>query len=88
LIVDFCFYGHSSACTLLTLKIIILIGPLLFCNTVQPLTLQADLNLDYLEDVTLGGQVEMVASDVAEIVRAGSHLGLSLNVDKCELVAH
>jgi len=27
-------------------------------------------------------------SDVAEIVRAGSDLGLSLNVDKCELIAH
>jgi len=38
--------------------------------------------------VTLGGQVEMVASDVAEIVRAGSDLGLSLNMDKCELIAH
>jgi len=36
----------------------------------------------------LGGQVEMIASDVAEIVRAGSDLGLFLNVDKCELIAH
>jgi len=66
------------------------IGPLLFCNTVQPLisSLQAELKLGYLDDVTLGGQVEMVASDVAEIVRAGSDLGLSLKVDKCELIAH
>jgi len=66
------------------------IGPLLFCNTVQPLllSLQTELNVGYLDDVTLGGQVEMVASDVAEIVRAGSDLGLSLNVDKCELIAH
>jgi len=65
------------------------IGPLLFCNTVPPLisSLQAELNLGYLDDVSLGGQVEMVASDVAEIVRAGSDLGLSLNVDKCELIA-
>jgi len=66
------------------------IGPLLFCNTVQPLlsSLQAELNVGYLDDVTLGGQVEMVASDVAEIVKAGSDLGLSLNVDKFELIAH
>jgi len=35
---------------------------------VQPLTLEAELNLGYLDDVMLGGQVEMVASDVAEIV--------------------
>jgi len=51
-------------------------------------SLQAELNLGYLDDVTQGGQVEMLASDVAAIVRAGSDLGLSLNVDKCELIAH
>jgi len=57
---------------------------------VQPLisSLKARLNLGYLDDVTLGGQVEMVASDVTEILRAGSDLGMSLNVDKCELIAH
>jgi len=32
--------------------------------------------------------MEMVASDVAEIVNAGSKIGLSLNVAKCELIAH
>jgi len=54
---------------------------------VQPLlsSLQAELNIGYLDDVMLGGQVEMVASDVAEIVRAGSELGLSLNVDNVDL---
>ena len=30
----------------------------------------------------------MVASDVAEIIRVGSELGLSLNITKCELIAH
>ena len=29
-----------------------------------------------------------MASDVAEITRAGSEIGLSLNVSKCELIAH
>ena len=29
-----------------------------------------------------------LASDVAEIIRAGSEIGLSLNVSKCELIAH
>ena len=38
--------------------------------------------------MTLGGKVETVASDVAKIVEAGSELGLSLNVAKCELIAH
>ena len=36
----------------------------------------------------MGGPVETaLASDVAEIVRVGSEMGLSLNVDKCELIA-
>ena len=57
----------------------------MFCHrpTIRELT-----NLDYLDDVTLGGPKEMVASDVAEIVNAGSKIGLSLNVAKCELIAH
>ena len=33
-------------------------------------------------DVTLGGPVEMVASDVADIVNAGSKIDLSLNAAK------
>jgi len=59
-------------------------------NTLQPVlsSLQAHLNLGYLDDVTLGGPVEMVASDVAEIVNAGSKIGLSLNAAKCELIGH
>ena len=34
------------------------------------------------------GGTETVASDVAEIIRAGAEIGLSLNVSKCELIAH
>ena len=41
-----------------------------------------------MDDVTLGGPVEMVASDVAEIIRIGAEIGLSLNVSKCELIGH
>jgi len=49
------------------------IGPLLFCNTIHPLlsSLQAHLTLGFLDDVTLGGPVKTVASDVAEIIRLG-----------------
>jgi len=66
------------------------LGPLLFGNTLHPVLspLQADLKLGYLDDVSLGGPAETVASDVAEIVNAGSNIGLSLNVAKCELIAH
>ena len=47
------------------------IGPLLFCNTIHPLmsSLKSNLSLGYLDDVTLGGTVKTVASDVAEITR-------------------
>jgi len=66
------------------------IGSLLFCNTLHPTlsSLQAELKLGCMDDVTLGGPVEMVASDVAEIIRIGAEIGLSLNVSKCELIGH
>jgi len=66
------------------------LGPLLFCNAVQPLlsSLSSDLKLGYLDDVTLGGPASDVASDVAEIVRVGTNMGLALNTSKCELIAH
>ena len=64
------------------------IGPLLFCNTLHPTltSLQVQLNLGYLDDVTFGGPVETVAADVAEIIRIGADIGLSLNASKCELI--
>ena len=57
------------------------IGPLLFCNTIQPLlsSLHSNLNIGYLDDVTLGSHLDVVASDVAEIMRIGAEMGLSLN---------
>lgn len=66
------------------------IGPLLFSNTIHPVlsSLEASLNLGYLDDVTLGGTINTVASDVAKIIEAGTEIGLSLNVSKCELIAH
>ena len=51
-------------------------------------SLEASLKLGYLDDVNLGGTVKTVASDVAEIIRAGSEIGLTHNVSKCELIAH
>ena len=40
------------------------VGPLLFCNTIQPLltSLDSDLNLGYLDDVSLGGPADVVAA--------------------------
>ena len=36
----------------------------------------------------MGGHVDVVASDVAEIMRLGAEIGLSHNISKCELIAH
>jgi len=64
--------------------------PLLFCLTIQPLLklLESNLALGYLEDVTLGGQLSTVASDVAIIVSKGASLGLGLNPSKCEVISN
>ena len=62
------------------------IGPLLFSNTLHPTlsSLKASLNLGYLDDITLGDTQTVVAADVKEVTEKG----LSLNVDKCELITH
>ena len=66
------------------------LGPLLFCNTIQPLlsSLNSELNLGYLDDITLAGPADTVASDVADIIQVGGAMGLVLNTGKCELIAH
>ena len=46
------------------------------------------LNIGFLDDVTFCGHVDVVAFDVAEIIRLGAEIGLSLNISKCELIAH
>ena len=58
------------------------IGPLLFCNTVQPLleSLQSELPLGYLDDFTLGGEQSVVAKDVERVAEMGQALGLTLNI--------
>ena len=64
------------------------IGPLLFCNTVQPLleSMHSDLPLGYLDDFTLGGEQSVVAKDVKRVADIGQAMGLTLNISKCELI--
>lgn len=66
------------------------LGSLLFSNTAHPLlqSLSSDLTLGYLDDVTLGGPVDIVAADVQTIVKEGREMGLQLNSEKCEVIAH
>jgi len=55
--------------------VIHLIDPLLFCNNIQPLLnfLALKKILGYLDDVTLGGTVD-ISSDVAEIAKVGGDI--------------
>jgi len=60
------------------------LGPLLFCNTIQPLlqSLKVDLNLGFLDDLSLGGLESVMADDIENVVKEGERLGLVLNTSK------
>ena len=64
------------------------LGGLLFCNTIHPLLshMKADLAEGYMDDITLCGTRNDVASAVIKIRSAGGALGLQLNANKCELI--
>jgi hypothetical protein len=63
-----------------------LLGPFLFCLTLQPVldTLQSDLILGYLDDVSGGGDLESVTDDVTKVESLGAELVLRLNRNNCE----
>ena len=63
------------------------LGSLLFCLTIQPILdrLNSDLIIGYLDDVTLGGDVQTVNDDLTVITTEGAQLGLQLNKSKCEI---
>lgn len=65
------------------------LGPLLFCLTLHPILnkLSSDLVIGYMDDVTVGGQVDSVAKDVQEFAASCTAIGLELNTQKCELIA-
>ena len=76
-------YCHRSALSKVTPQT-------LSCFQIHPLikSLQAVLNIGYLDDVILGGLIDTVATDVRRIVEVGSSMGLILNSNKCEIVTH
>ena len=63
------------------------LGPLLFCLTIQPMlqSLSSTLVIGYLDDITLGGDEQVLAADMVQIQEQGEALGLRLNITKCEL---
>ena len=62
------------------------LGPLLFCLPLQPVlhSMQSDLCIGYLDDLSLGGSPETVANDIASLVSLNASFGLNLNLNKCE----
>ena len=50
-------------------------------------TLQSDIILGYLDDVSGGGDLESVADDVTKDELLGAELGLRLNRNKCKLIS-
>jgi len=65
------------------------LGPLLFCLTLQPAlqSLSSPLEIGYLDDVTLGGPVDVVSRDVQTMTSLGDSIGLILNSAKCEVIS-
>ena len=64
------------------------LGPLTFCLAIQPIlrSLNSELIIGYMDDITLGGPATVVAGDVLSIIADGASMGLRLNITKCELI--
>ena len=66
------------------------LGPLLFSITIQPIfeKLKCELVIGYLDDITIGGKVELVAADTETtvLVLEATKMGLVLNASKCEII--
>ena len=62
------------------------LGPLLFSLPFQQVlqSLESDFKLGFLDDVTLGGEMETMVRDVQVVARLGPRLGLHLNPTKYE----
>jgi len=63
------------------------LGPLPFILALQPVlqSLESDLKIGFLDDVTLGGDIETMTRDVQVMAGLGPRLGLHLNLNKCEI---
>jgi len=64
------------------------LGPLMFCTTIKPLLslLQSELRIGFQDDLTIGGQVDIITRDVELIKREVALLGLQLTEAKCEII--
>ena len=49
--------------------------------------MKSEFFVGYMDDITIGGLVASVASDINVIMDDGSAKGMHLNVAKCELIS-
>ena len=61
----------------------------LLCLAIHPIlrSTSSPLTMGFMEDVSLGGPLPIVSSDVDLFCREGAKTGLQLNVGKCEIIA-
>ena len=66
------------------------LGPLMFCASTLKLIkrIESEFNLWFLDDGSLGGDVNILLKDLELIRRIGEEIGLSLNEAKCEIVTN
>ena len=64
------------------------LGPMLFCLTIHPMVekLRSELKVFYLDDGTLGGNLEDIIRDLKLVEKEAAELGLQLNRSKSELL--
>ena len=64
------------------------LGPLLFCLCIHRMCsrLESELSLFYLDDGTLGGNVDNLTHDLEVVEREGAEIGLRLNMEKSEII--
>ena len=63
------------------------LGPLLFCLSIyrHSTLLSAELCVEYLDDITLGGSIEEILHDL-EVIESFAEIGLILNNQKSEII--
>ena len=63
-------------------------GPLVFSLAVQPVAsaVTSPLNIWFLDDGTLGGEVDDVCADLERLIPAMAKVGLAINPSKCEVI--
>ena len=66
------------------------LSPLYFCLATKELleSLQSELVMGYLDDITLGDDAETCLRDFLHLEEAATLLGLKMNRTKCEVVGH